>query len=1201
MRLPLPLALLSCCLIAGAGLAQSARRSQAGMAPDSLPPRFVSDFDLPAARQEAEARLQRNPNDVIALFVRMEAAELQERPELVLDSAVKLCALPADAAVHEVASDRVLQHAGNTRAFSSMVRRIKAAAALANDCTFNLRLALVAAAMDGQPKIDLDQAARFAGLLTRWRIAGPFGQYNNLDFERPWPAELDQVAREQYSSDGAVAGAADSGKKSLPAGAKMARIVKTERFWFRDGMLSLPDYLSGPGIFYAAGEIEIAHAPLSQIEVLSSGSYAVLVDGREALLHDARYAAGASRNIAALRLSPGRHHVLVKFTADAVPLSVALRPQFQVAGKKPDLPQPLATYAQELVAYFRGDYAGMQSLLHNSEGSSSALYLRALLYSAAEDRSPRADAAWKTVASAQPSAFLARLKSTESAIARGQTDDARLDVTAILSERPQSETALRLAFNLSRGHTDAPALLDRLLQQHPSCANLTEAVKFYSSTAEQDRAGLLEQQLSVCAPESLQYARTLAESGRHGAAAAFLQQFIARNPFHRSARRLLVEQLVLSGQQSAAHLQAQQLSDLAPNARSYAGLAENPESVQDSRSRRAAAFTEAREFYVPYRRDGLELVRLSARRSFSGGSAVILLSDKIVKVEPDGPVSVYVHRITRPLNKEGIGRYGEISLPRGADLLELRTIKPAGRVIEPELTQEKPTISMPALEAGDAIEEEYVVHYAGLAQAPEKACALTFGSFDAPILYSRLVLLTPLDAKLNVREQAGAPQPLVGENHGTVIRIWERENIVQTVAESFLPSIDLLPTVSVAVAEKTRDRLRDELFDATRAGWHVHEAGLELNLAAANSDIERARRLYRFVTTKIDSTGPDWAVAPAEDTLQNGQGSRTSALLALARTAGLKAGLLLARKVEQSCGRQSDLSCYSEPLVRFWFAGGEVVDVDAESDDLPFGSVSPALEPREALLVPLSPDNEKKPEMAVLAVRSANERSTAEGEISFHQGDLVIDLQMRLGATRAQEVRSLLRNAGEREGQAFFEQLAMRIFPEATSVTGSAGHANDPELPLELSLHCTVPQFINEQGGVIDIDQLVPALGLRAQYARAPARKFPLYIESLFFESTTFHLHLPGGMRVRSVPADFAGRSEFGEYFLRFVNSRQELDVHREFRIPVQVIAPEKYPAFAHFAWQIEEAERQRVSLDVGKDASAGNQYRVPPATGILR
>jgi hypothetical protein len=733
--------------------------------------------------------------------------------------------------------------------------------------------------------------------------------------------------------------------------------------------------------------------------------------------------------------------------------------------------------------------------------------------------------------------------------------------------------------------------MGRLLELHPSCARLAQAVKFYSSTAEQDKAAQMEQQLATCAPESLQYARTLAEAGRNSAAAAYLQQVIARNPLHRAARRLLVEQLLLSNQQSAAHLQAKQLHELAPNARTYARLAEEPGTLRDSKSPRAAGFTEQDEFYVPYRRDGPALVRKSAQRVFSGGPAVFLLSDKVVEMRNDGSLSVYTHRLTRPLNKDGITRYGEVTLPRGADLLELRTIKASGQIIEPELAQQKPTISMPALEPGDAIEEEYVTHYAVLEQAPEDATALTFGSFTAPILYSRLVVLSPHDTSVKIREQAGTPQPLVGGNKEMVIRIWERDNITQTVPESFLPSVNLLPTVTIATTEKKRERLRDDLIEATRAGVHAHETTLGLHLEQASGEGEKAKRLYRFVTTKIDSTGPDWAASPAEDTLQNGQGSRTSALLALARTAGLKAGLLLARKVDQSCGKQPDFSCYTEPLVRFWPTKGEPVDVDAESDDLPFGAIPPTLDPRDALSIPLLAEEEKKPEIVALTTRPANEKSVAEGDLSFQDGDLVANIQVQLGAVRAQEVRSVLRNAGERERQAFFEQLALRIFPGATAVTGAAAHEDDPEQPLKLSLRCTAQQFINRQSGTIEINQLAPALGLATLYAKAPTRKFPLYIESLYFESTTFHLHLPAGMDARSLPADFTGRSEFGEYALRFVRSPRQVDIHRDFHIPVQVVAPEKYGTFVNFAVLIDEAEQQRISLEVIKDA-AGRELK---------
>ena len=481
-----------------------------------------------------------------------------------------------------------------------------------------------------------------------------------------------------------------------------------------------------------------------------------------------RYGAGPSRDSSSVRLSPGRHRIVVKFTIDAVPLSVAVHPQSQLGTRKPELPQLLEKYTRGLIAYFHGDFVGLERMLDTDaeRNAVSTQYLRALLYSSAEEHSPRADAAWQAVATAQPSAFLARLKSAESAVVHGQTDDTRQDVMRILAERPQSETALQLAFNLSRGRTEAPGLMGRLLELHPSCARLAQAVKFYSSTAEQDKAAQIEQQLAACAPESLQYARTLAESGRNSAAAAYLQQVIVRNPLHRAARRLLVEQLVLSSQQGAARLQAKQLHELAPNARTYARLAEEPGTLQDSKSARAAGFTEQDEFYVPYRRDGPMLVQKSAQRIFSGGPAVVLLSDKVIEVRNDGSASVYTHRLTRPLNKDGITRYGEVTLPRGADLLELRTIKASGQIIEPELAQQKPTISMPALEPGDAIEEEYVTHYAVLEQASEEATSLTFGSFAAPILYSRLVVLSPRGAEVNVREQAGPPRPLVGENKG---------------------------------------------------------------------------------------------------------------------------------------------------------------------------------------------------------------------------------------------------------------------------------------------------------------------------------------------------------------------------------------------------------------------------------------------------
>src|SRR5579859_3102931 len=189
--------LVLCFLNVGAGFSQQIRPAQAS---DSLLKTFFSDFNLPAAAENADLRLRQSPRDAVALFVRMETAELQERPDVVLDSALRLCALRALPEMQDVASNRVLQHAGNTLAFNSVLRRVRSAAAVHNRCSFNLRLALVAAASDGA-NVDLDQAAHSAGLLTRWRIVGPFGKYNSVDFERRWPPETDRSFRLSYPSD----------------------------------------------------------------------------------------------------------------------------------------------------------------------------------------------------------------------------------------------------------------------------------------------------------------------------------------------------------------------------------------------------------------------------------------------------------------------------------------------------------------------------------------------------------------------------------------------------------------------------------------------------------------------------------------------------------------------------------------------------------------------------------------------------------------------------------------------------------------------------------------------------------------------------------------------------------------------------------------------------------------------------------------
>lgn len=1159
-------AMCCACLVSRALAADSQRigGSDRGTA-ERLEREFFPDFNLAASSADADELLRRQPGDFTALFIRMETAALQQRTDAVLDSALRLCTMPAPPDMQEIASSRILENAANSRTFEEVLHRVGLAMEESNACTFNLRLALVAAAADGATRLDLDKTAESAGLLTRWRIAGPFGRFSNVDFERQWPPE--------------TAPFWSAGNATL------------ESFWFRDGMAALPEYLSGPGVFYAASDVHTGPERTSRLDILSPGPYTIYVDGTQMLAKDSRYATSGNRQSVALRLQRGWHRIIVKFTADAAPFSVDLHPEFVRNSRAATLAagSPLAQYIQALLEYFRGDLSAVERILASCDDEHGPfLYVRALLWSAAEDHSPRARAAWEALSQKHHSAVLARLRAIELALENRPSDELRAEIADLERQRPDSETVAQLALYLARGDSSATAqALSRLLDLHPTCARIVQTVKAYTSIGDQVGAQRLEQGLLRCAPESLDYSRFLSETGRHNEAASLLQQKLAHNYLNRAARRMLVQELVLSGELEKARQQAQKLHNIAPESSAFARLSADPAAVLDSNSQRAHGFVAGGGFYRAYRRDGLEAVRSTAQQRFPGSPIAFLLFDRVLKIHSDGSASLYSHRVTRLLNKEAITRYGEVALPRGADLLELRTIKPNGQVIEPELVQQKPTISMPALEPEDSIEEEFVVDYQDWRSLPAAASLFEFGSFLAPVVRSRFVVLAPKSAGINIELRNGAPLPRVEATANEVVRSWEFKDMPSTAAEPFAPAGNLLPAVSVALLENALDRLRDALIEATRVGPHVIEAVVGQKFPQAISEREKARRLYRFVTSRIESAGPDLSANTAEDTLAAGEGSRTAALLALAHAAGLKAGLLMARKVNRLCAPERALDCYTEPLVRFW-AGGEVIDTDAEADDLAFGAVSAGLDQHSALLARLNPgtgSGASPPEMVALSIRPAQERSVAEGDLFLDMnGNLAASIRVRLGGTRAQQARAGLRSDGDAERQSYFEQLAARIFPGATAVRGAALHVNDPEQPLELTLDCKVPQFIAAHPGLEDISQLAPALGMRSFFTSTGARRFPLFLDSVFSESTVFHLHLPPGIAVRSLPQDFFSNSEFGAYAVRFSQGDKQLDVRREFEIPVQVVEPEQFPAFLQFARQIEKAEHQPITLSIGRE-----------------
>jgi hypothetical protein len=124
--------------------------------------------------------------------------------------------------------------------------------------------------------------------------------------------------------------------------------------------------------------------------------------------------------------------------------------------------------------------------------------------------------------------------------------------------------------------------------------------------------------------------------------------------------------------------------------------------------------------------------------------------------------------------------------------LQLQTLHSDGSVTATKLDPANPRNSLPVLSPGDAVDEEYVVNYAGDGGIPEHAEAFqfVFGHFDEEVLSARFVVLTPAGQADRgvVIASSDAPRLVARVKDSMLARIWERSEVSVTTAGSVLPN-----------------------------------------------------------------------------------------------------------------------------------------------------------------------------------------------------------------------------------------------------------------------------------------------------------------------------------------------------------------------------------------------------------------------------
>ncbi len=161
---------------------------------------------------------------------------------------------------------------------------------------------------------DLDQllVSKDSGLLTDWRLVGPFGRTAN--FEHTWAPERDQLSKSRYGTD---------------------RVLSFE---FVTGKFELPATHRAKGIYYASSEVWLPNGGDWRLYAETAGEMIVFLDGKPAI-HRTGKKHDLQTTSEVVHLAHGTHRVLVKFEAGAAPFHLAVMPETGGLPKHNNIPK----------------------------------------------------------------------------------------------------------------------------------------------------------------------------------------------------------------------------------------------------------------------------------------------------------------------------------------------------------------------------------------------------------------------------------------------------------------------------------------------------------------------------------------------------------------------------------------------------------------------------------------------------------------------------------------------------------------------------------------------------------------------------------------------------------------------------------------------------------------------------------------------
>ena len=611
----------------------------------------------------------------------------------------------------------------------------------------------------------------------------------------------------------------------------------------------------------------------------------------------------------------------------------------------------------------------------------------------------------------------------------------------------------------------------------------------------------------------------------------------------------------------------------------------------DLQLRRQLAFLRGESLLAWSDRDVAPLAKTGGDLGLPAGSAVPaavrLLDHGAIELFEGGAAVERVHTLTRVLDKKGIARFGEVQIPDGSEILQLRTLKPDGRALEPESIPEKEGYSLPGLEPGDAIEIDYL---RAIAPRGPELPGLTLGAFlfhddETPMAESTYDLRAAPGVKVELDVQNLQIKPPESRPDGTRFSHTARAVVPEPPEPSQTSDTESAPWVQVGFGAGQRELVRslaDWALLRARPGGATDALARS---AGGGTPAEKTGRIVAAIAQLVRgrSAGNDFS-APAPHVLAQGRGNRLLLAKAALASAGVKSHLALVRPFgappQALRFPRNDVFTYAVLRVdpdQGEIPGAPAIWVDTSWRLGPVGVLPLFVRGQPAWLLP------EPGEEALLVTTPAFEGASDGRLLSL---DLALEASGMAAGTGRDEQRGFeaaaMREAlekmdGEQRRQGVEGMLGRSlrgVSLEKLTIEGENAQGGPASL-----LYTVRARIGRRDGDLLRVPASLLPARLSRRWVQKAERTRTLLIDASERTAAEVTLALPKGMHLQNVPAKVSLQTRFGSFSWEAHEEAGRLSITESLVLPPQRVTVAEYPAFAAFARAVDQAEEQELAL----------------------